>query len=54
MTLYKATLEQISDLDTKPWIVPARLMLNLQVTQGSTIAIKALINLEASNNFVSQ
>ena len=54
MTLYKATLEQIDDLDIEPQIEPTRLMLNLQVMQGSTIGIEALINLGVSNNISQQ
>lgn len=54
MTLYKATLEQTNGLDTKPQVEPARLMLNLQIAQGSTLEIEALIDPRASNNFISQ
>lgn len=54
MTLYKASLEQTNGLDIEPQVEPARLMLNLQIAQGLALGIKALINLGASNNFVSQ
>ena len=34
MTLYKATLEQNNELDIDPQNEPAKLMINLQLTQG--------------------
>lgn len=40
MTLYKATLEQNNELDIEPQIKLARLMINLQSTQGLFVGIK--------------
>ena len=54
MTLYKAIPETINDLDTDPQIELAKLMLNLQVMQGSTMGVEVLFNPRASNSFISQ
>ena len=40
ITLYKATLEQNNKLDREPQIEQAKLMINLQITQGSSIGME--------------